>query len=47
MDDEMHAYCDACKTWTDATIRQGKLVELKTSAVIPMTRLHVAKKDTE
>ncbi len=35
MDGEMHAYCDACKTWTDATIQQGKVGELKTSTVTP------------
>lgn len=32
---EMHAHCDACKTWTDATIQQGKIVALKTSLVTP------------
>jgi hypothetical protein len=32
MDSEMHAFCDRCKTWTDATIEQGKVTKLMNSA---------------
>lgn len=35
MEGRMHAYCDACKTWTDATIHRGKIATLKTSRVAP------------
>jgi hypothetical protein len=38
MDGEMHAYCAACKTWTDATIKQGKVTELRSSKLpLPST----------
>jgi hypothetical protein len=31
MDGEMHAFCAACQTWTDATIKKGEVTELKSS----------------
>ncbi len=37
MDGEMHAYCDACETWFDATIEKGKVVTIKPSN--PIRRL--------
>ena len=35
MDGEMYAHCEACGTWIDATIRQGRVVDLKTSTITP------------